>query len=202
MILIADAESALRTGGMFVVLIWAYFRFARGRVFRPRLEMTISGTPTKHLECYHVIVRYTVKNIGLRRVVIAHAGSDVTVEVAHPAAPTAMIPPNWCMQGSHPILKDYRRIEPGDAIAEEIMIILPDTKAIALRLVMRLEGKKLVRLGGNKAVWFAQSAATLPYEVLSPAGGDMNVSPSKPRLPLIAQPDTETAAIEAAIGNL
>ena len=76
-----------------------------------------------------------------------------------------MIPPNWCMQGSHPILKDHRRIEPGDSIAEEIMIILPDTKAVALRLVMRLEGKKLVRFGGNKAVWLAQSAATIPYEI-------------------------------------
>jgi|ERR1700722_11263888 hypothetical protein len=97
MVTIADAEGTIRTGTMFIVLVWAYFKFARGRLFRPRLEMTIRGSPTRHRECYHVIVHYTVRNIGLRRVTIAHTGSDICVEIAHSALPAAMIPPTWKM---------------------------------------------------------------------------------------------------------
>jgi len=194
MVLIADAESAIRTGGMVVVLVWAYFKFARGRVFRPRLELTISGSPARHLECCHVIVRYTVKNIGLRRVTIKHAGSDFSVAVADPASPTAMVPPDWRMQGSHPILKDHYRIEAGDTIAEETMIILPDSKAVALRLVLKVEAVRLIRFGGGKTVWFAHAAVPLPCEAFSIAGQD--AAGSQPR------PDQETAAIEAALGNL
>jgi hypothetical protein len=180
MVSIADAESAVRAATMCVAVVWAYFKFARGRVFRPRLEMTISASPTRHLECYQVIVRYTVKNIGLIRVNIAHAGSDVSVEVAHPVQPRVMISPDWQLQGSHPVLQDHRSIEPGEAIAEEIMIILPDAKAVALRLIMRLEGTKILRSGGTKTIWYARSAAPLPYEALSIAKDAMNAPPSKP----------------------
>jgi hypothetical protein len=173
MVSITEAETAIRTGAMFAALVWVYFKFARGRVFHSRLEMTISGRPTRHLECYHVVVRYTVKNIGLRSVNIGRSSSDVTVEVAHPARPTAMMLPDWKMQGSYPILKDRRWVEPGETIAEEIMIILPDVKAAALRLTLRLEGVKIIRLRGAKTVWHAQSAALFPTEVLSIAREDV-----------------------------
>jgi hypothetical protein len=193
MVSIADAESAIRTGTMFVAAVWVYFKFARGRVFRPRLELTISGSPTRHLECHHVVVRYTVKNIGLKCLNIAHAGSKVSVEVAHAVQPTTMVSPDWQMQGYYPILKDHRWIESGEAIAEEIMIFLPDAKAVALRLVLRLEATKFIRLGGTKTVWYAQSAAPLPCEASSIPGEDSKASPAKPRVPSIEQPRSHTA---------
>jgi hypothetical protein len=204
MVTIADTESTLRTGAMFIVLVWAYFKFARGRLFRPRLEMTISGSPTRHRECYHVIVRYTVRNIGLRRVTIGHAGSDICVETAHSASPAAMIPPTWKMQGSHPVLQNHRRIESGEAIAEEIMILLPDVEAVALRLVLKLEATRLIRLGRPKIVWFAQSAVSLPHGTWSTEEDGMNATPERRRLPSAGepQPDTEAAALEGALGNL
>jgi hypothetical protein len=204
MVTIADAESTLRTGTMFIVLVWAYFKFARGRLFRPRLEMTISGSPTRHRECYHVIVRYTVRNIGLRRVTIDQAGSDICVEIAHPASPAAMIPPTWKLQGSHPVLQNHRRIESGGAVSEEIMILLPDAEAVALRLVLKLEATQLIRLGRAKRVWYAQSVVSLPRGAGSAAEDAINAQPERRRLPSTEEPrpDTEAAALEGALGNL
>jgi hypothetical protein len=202
MVTITDAETTIRTGAMVVVLVWAYFKFARGRLFRPRLELTISGSPNRHRECYHVVVRYTVRNIGLRRVIIEHAGSDIGVEIAHSAWPAAMIPPAWKMQGSHPVLGDHRRIEPGEVIVEEIMIILPDAKAVALRLVLKVEATRLIRLERTKRVWFAQSAVPLPCGTGPAAEHAANAPPATPRSASEPQADTEAAAVEGAMGNL
>ena len=55
---IAGVETAIRVAAILVGGVWVYFKFARGRTFRPRLELTLSGTPTKHPDPHYVLITY------------------------------------------------------------------------------------------------------------------------------------------------
>ena len=81
--------AALVIGG-----IWAYFKFVKGRTYRPRLEIHLFGQwrliDTKHL----LQARISVKNIGASIVTLLQKGTGLRVSVLarrQPRAPASAV---------------------------------------------------------------------------------------------------------------
>jgi hypothetical protein len=58
---------------------WAYFKFVRGRTFRRRLELTISGEVTLSPGIVYLLTNSTAKNLGLSKFEIDHEKSGLRV---------------------------------------------------------------------------------------------------------------------------
>jgi hypothetical protein len=67
---------ALVVGGL-----WAYFRFIKGRTYRPRLEVGMSGQWRHIGEKYLLHARITVRNIGGSKVSLLQKGTGLKVSV-------------------------------------------------------------------------------------------------------------------------
>src|SRR5215204_594420 len=78
----AWAEIAQKTAATVVIVGtagWAYFKFVRGRTFRRRLELTISGEVRRGPGVMYVLTNSTAKNIGLSKFEINHEKSGLRV---------------------------------------------------------------------------------------------------------------------------
>jgi len=122
--------------------VWAYYRFIRGRVYRPRLETTIKAKAF-YRERKFIIVQLSIKNIGLSRVPINHDASGLRVfssDIDRPTEPTNE--PSWARIATFGVFEKHKWIESAETIQDEIMCIVPPNH-IALKLEFRLCAMKL-----------------------------------------------------------
>jgi hypothetical protein len=113
----AATVAAVIAGGLF-----AYFKFIKGRTFRPRLEVTMAGQwrdvgghPLLH-------ARVRVKNIGASDVTLLQNGTGLNVSrLVHrlPRPPAAM---SWERLRVFTIFEEHQWIEPGETISDDLLI--------------------------------------------------------------------------------
>jgi hypothetical protein len=127
---------ALVVGGL-----WAYFRFIKGRTYRPRLEVGMSGQWRYIGEKYLLHARITVRNIGGSKVSLLQKGTGLKVSVmsaAQAAAPAAM---TWDHLRVFEILGEHEWIEPGETVSDDLLLDLgvsdPAPVLFEARLVWR-----------------------------------------------------------------
>jgi hypothetical protein len=125
--------AAVLVGGL-----WAYFRFVKDRVYRPRLEVglfaqwrQVAGTPVLH-------ARLTVKNIGATDVELLQEGTALVVELMDHEQPPPPADVTWTPVHASAILVDHQWIEPHETISDDLLLRLgPTPQPVLLRCVLR-----------------------------------------------------------------
>lgn len=110
---------ALIVGG-----IWAYFKFAKGRTFRPRLEIEMSGQWLKIKREQWLQVRVRVSNIGAARIKLQQEGTGLEAWVLVSAQ---ALPPDyatWQSKKVYEVLDDHRWVEPGETVSDDLLLNL------------------------------------------------------------------------------
>lgn len=126
---IAATAAILGTAG------WAYFKFVRGRTFRRRLELTISGEVRRRPGIVYLLTNSTVKNIGLSKFEIDHekSGLRVMTHVSEDAVAAARLV-EWRPLSTWSVFEEQRLLEPSEPAAEELLIEIPDEGFLAFKL--------------------------------------------------------------------
>jgi hypothetical protein len=119
---------------------WAYYRFLKGRTFRPRLELSVSGTAARHEGVNCLICSMSVKNVGLSRVDIVREGTGLRVSESNVTAFQPIEAAGWTPKAVFDALLQHAWIEPNEPITEQIVIGLPSSNII-LQLEFRIVGK-------------------------------------------------------------
>lgn len=109
---------ALIVGG-----IWAYYKFIKGRIYRPRLEITIDPEWRTLEEGRVLEVTVAVKNIGSSFVRLLHKGTGLeTYPMSTPQPPPPRLSTSWDDGPVLPLLTDHMWIEPGETISDDLML--------------------------------------------------------------------------------
>jgi hypothetical protein len=132
--------TAVTTIAVVVGAIWAYFKFVRGRTFRPRLEVGLFGQ-WRIIDDQHLLhARITVKNIGASKVDLLQEGTALAVYRLKPTAPSE--PDTWGWDDdtytAHEILEDHQWIEPGETVSDDLLLhLLSAPEPVLFRGVLR-----------------------------------------------------------------
>lgn len=132
--------------------LWAYFKYVRGRTYRPRLAVTmlaqwrvIEGRQLLH-------ARVIVKNIGVSVVTLQQLGTGLRVSVPaaqQPEPPTALA---WDVVAVFDVLTEHQWIEAGETVSDDQLVdmdlVEPQTTLFETRLVWTWagHGKEIVVL--------------------------------------------------------
>jgi hypothetical protein len=160
------AGTVVTSAAIVVGGLWAYFKFARNRTYRPRLEVTMrgrwqsSGIPLLKADV-------TVKNIGASVVCLRQFGSGLRVSRAEDPVPGESAV-GWRSLGVFGLLKEHKWIEPGEAVSESMLLALPLSEDEPLLFETRL----VWTWGRHRApiVVFARQVM-LPDDLRAPTGG-------------------------------
>jgi hypothetical protein len=104
--------------------IWAYFKFVRGRTYRPRLEVDTAGKWWLMNEKWLLQARVIVKNVGASKVVLPQKGTGLRVSVPADDQPPPPARTVWAKKKVFVILKDHEWIESGETISDDLLLEL------------------------------------------------------------------------------
>jgi hypothetical protein len=123
---------------------WAYFKLLRGRTYKPRLVIDLSGQWRKRSgparDVFHARIRVT--NIGIARVSLKQYGTALQVSFPAPDQPEPPSDLEWSyvpiLRGnkqpqSFEIFRQHAWIEPGETISDDLLLDL-DKAPETLRL--------------------------------------------------------------------
>lgn len=126
---------------------WAYFKFLRGRTFSYRADVKINAALYTFDDDLSLLVTATVTNSGLSRIPLP---SNQAMILAN-WLPTSRWGPgraDWQPvllpddDGSSelilPILEEHQRIEPGESVVDEVLLVLPIDEDLGPPLAFRV----------------------------------------------------------------
>jgi hypothetical protein len=144
---------ALLAGGT-----WAYFKFARGRTFAYRGQLSIEGHPVRTGSLCALQARLVFENTGASQIPLSETVKIVWVYVATAASWEGRHGIDW--QGSiltSQIFRDHQWVEPKEPIVEDVLLPIPDKVDSTPVLAYRLEAVVGSRRRRGKAMkWTAQ----------------------------------------------
>jgi hypothetical protein len=138
---------ALIVGG-----IWAYFKFVKGRTYRPRLEIGLFGQWRLINGEHQLHARITVKNIGASVVTLLQPGTGLRVSLLATEQPAAPAPAVWESQRVFKVLVEHQWIEPGETVSDDLLLRLDVTDPVPTLFEARLVWRWSKR-GGNIEVF-------------------------------------------------
>lgn len=145
--------------------IWTYLNYVRGRTFKRRLELKISGkvSPGVGACVWMVSGAAQAKNVGLSKVDIEASGTAIVIDDMVPGASKKGAPKIVEVEirgGVLGIFDRHRWIEPGETIEESFVAPLPvrDNRA-AVRLRLRIVSRHRIF---KNIEWNADAIAELP----------------------------------------
>lgn len=135
---------------------WAYFKFARGRTFKPRLSVRVEGQWRRVNRSPVLYVRISVTNVGATKFTLKRVFS--ALEVSFPDGGTKAQEVTWdpvpyvaddetdramSPAGSNPVRKfvvfgEHEWFEPGEAVYDDLLLDLnrgPDVVKVEVSLV-------------------------------------------------------------------
>ncbi|OBJ56517.1 hypothetical protein A9W95_13455 [Mycobacterium sp. 1423905.2] len=147
-------QSLVTAAGVVVGGCWAYFKFVRGRTYRPRLAVDLSGQWRRLNDTDVLHVRVRVTNIGASMVALNQYGSGLRVGLpANPehnefrwqflqlARRTASAAET--VDRVFEILREHAWIEPGETVSDDLLLDLnsrPTIYKLELALLWSLSG--------------------------------------------------------------
>lgn len=153
---IGDAvQLAVLVGG----IVWAYYKFVRGRTFARRSDIAVSGTVIEADDRAAVRVRATLKNTGttdipLRAKVVYLYSVDRDGLGKRPA---------WEKQGLAKVFESHAWIEAQESIEDEVLIPLTDAARDAFALWLELRVYEQAKKQGQGGIrWTANAVIPGP----------------------------------------
>jgi hypothetical protein len=141
-------DAAQKLANILAVLIgglWAYYQFFKGRVFRPRLELAISGELGYSEQTNLILVKAKLKNVGLSKLDIQQRGTAIRLlKMSPPQAANANARAvDWEHCATLSVFKSHAWIEPGESIEDQTLIELPDARARVFRIELRIVSQRI-----------------------------------------------------------
>lgn len=126
--------------GLIVGGLWAYYKFFKGRTFRPRLELAVSGDTWQANALTHLRACIEIKNVGLSKLELSQKGSGLRVFSQTPAQGSSGSPSvvEWQRLMTLPVFEKHKWIEPGETIADETLISIGAVDGRAVKLELRI----------------------------------------------------------------
>lgn len=122
---------------------WAYFKFIRGRTFRRRLELAVSGEIRRGQGIVYLLTNSSAKNIGLSKFEIDHEMSGLRVMTHASEAPVQEARlAEWQPVSTWPVFEGQELLEPGEPASEELLIEVPEQDPLAFRLQLWVSSKQ------------------------------------------------------------
>jgi hypothetical protein len=123
--------------------VWAYFKYAKGRTFRERLDVHVAGTVEANGAAPLLTVSSKVANVGLSEVRLDRDGCGLRVFVCDEITPAESMAAEleWRRVGTFDVLAEHHWVEPGEALTDQIVVALP-AGARAVRLQLSIVSKK------------------------------------------------------------
>jgi hypothetical protein len=137
------AESVLTILAILFGGIWAYFNFLKGRKFRPRLEIEISGEPFLKDDVYYIKTILKLGNVGLSNLRIEQKGSALIISSYYSPNDSSKVTDLAGSEvGTFPVFERHEWIEPNETIEEHKVITIPRSAQIALGLHLRIVSRR------------------------------------------------------------
>ena len=133
------AEKGASIAAIIIGAGWVYVNTLRGRVFQPKLAVSLQVTRESVRNKSLVRTRIAVENKGLTQVRFDEEGTGLTMRYA-PAPLDTHVPVTLRFDNDavFTVLRDHTYIEPGVTIVEELLLQIPKgaDKACELRLTV------------------------------------------------------------------
>jgi hypothetical protein len=129
--------------GIIVGGLWAYYNFFKGRIYRPKLELKISGSFSQDNEVHYLLATLQLKNVGLSEVIIHQKGSGLRVFSFNQSAGTpesSII--EWERFGTFSVFEEHEWIESGEIIEDQIIIPVPPERTKPFKTELTIVSKK------------------------------------------------------------
>lgn|SRR2546423_2478041 len=157
-------RTIVQVAAIAVGAVWGYYQFIRSRTFKRRLDATVSGSVLHEGGAVYVRVSSKAKNVGLCKVKLRQAGTAVEILSHAPKGkPNGIAVVNWEYLGTFSIFQKHLVVEPGETIADELLIALP---ALLTGQVFRLE----LRIVSKGIEWNALSILEPVSQICVPIG--------------------------------
>jgi len=121
---------------------WTILNYLRGRTFRRRLELKVSGEIFEKTGIHFLSVVTTAKNVGLSKVRVFQKGTWVRlVRLRSKQKSSALQLPEEIFLGTAPIFKRHDWIEPGEEVNDILFVQLPERipEDVAISLSLRVK---------------------------------------------------------------
>ena len=135
-----QAKTVAEILGIVVGGLWAYYKFFKGRTFRQRLELAVSGNTWQTNGMTHLRACIEMKNVGLSKLEISQEGSglrifyQLPIQTANGSASVV----EWERLMTLPVFEKHKWIEPGETIADQTLISIGRVDARAVKLGLRI----------------------------------------------------------------
>jgi hypothetical protein len=173
--LIDNAQKLLTMAALAIGGTWTYYRFIKGRTFRPRLEPKIIGSVTCNNNVSYLLAVVQLKNVGLSKLTILQTGTALSVFTYQASPVTNAISADDKQVTAHPIFDAHGWIEPGETIEDQRLLAIPGCQEhlafrLELRLVSRITYLWLISKNVSwKAVTIVNWTATTPDQPVKEA---------------------------------
>ncbi len=123
--------------------MWAYYRFVKGRTFKPNLESAIVGEAIRDGDFINLIATMTVKNIGASKVDIQHRHTVFRVLAAKvDSAFDAFEVIGWEHLDTRFAFEADSHLEPGQTATDTHLFRVPGFGQIAFKLEIYISSNK------------------------------------------------------------
>lgn len=136
---LANIKTVTETLGLILGGLWAYYKFFKGRTFRPRLELAINGKLSDAGHLTHLATFAQIKNVGLSKLELSQTGTALRV-FSHTLSKLENTPAvvEWERKITLPVFAKHDWIEPGESISDELLIALAKIGHSAVKLELRV----------------------------------------------------------------
>lgn len=140
-------DKVLKILGILGGAVFAYYKFVKGRMFRPRLEPSVSGETFRKNDRDYLIATIALKNVGTSKVEIKQAGTALRVfgsptSAIDDAEPSTQASADWKRIGTLSVFEKHGWIESAELIEDQILVAIPDDQ-LAIKLELRIVGQRL-----------------------------------------------------------
>ncbi|MFZ1005665.1 MAG: hypothetical protein WAN65_02435 [Candidatus Sulfotelmatobacter sp.] len=166
-------DKVTKVAAVLIGSAWTYLNYVRGRTFKKRLELTISARELKGRAALLLSGCAQMKNVGLSKFPIEQKGTAILFYELKPSGVTDQpAEPAEESVGIREVFKDHAWIEPGETIAEDFLLEVPENKE---RLAMKLD----LRVVAAHIEWNANCIVELDGESSKQANGSDAEKPDK-----------------------
>jgi hypothetical protein len=138
-----DLASIVRDAVTAVALIigggFAYFKFIRGRTFRPRLNLVVTSKVRREQGVLHVLMDCGARNIGARELRITAEGTAVRLLASSVVSTQDMEQSPQSSQSGWDLIGvwqpvEAKTLEPEEPLEDSVLVAIPDGGQAALRV--------------------------------------------------------------------
>jgi hypothetical protein len=135
----ATVQSAVSTVAIVVGAVWVYFKFIKVRIYRPRLETSISARVLRIAEASFLLVSLSMKNVGSGKAQLRQVGTGLMLQTLDTGASVAPLRKlKWHEGHVLPVFTEHAWLESSEVVGDELLLCMPVPGVQLVRAELRL----------------------------------------------------------------